>query len=166
MPKKGKKVHLKSILHELLWFIQGDTNIRYLVQNGVGIWNDWPFQNWLRETGQEEQFPKYPPEWKAKKKEFVIRVRDDADFAAEWEESNAALEAAAEEAAEEAAVLQLQSLFRRFRSREDRSRRQASGVIQRFWRCVSARRVRVYAVSLGRRPVRAHRSGCSRRRAA
>ncbi len=62
------------------------------------------------------------------------------DFAAEWEESNAALEAAAEEAAEEAAVLQLQSLFRRFRSREDRSRRQASGVIQRFWRCVSARR--------------------------
>mgnify|MGYP000382474582 CR=1 FL=1 len=41
-----KRVHLKSILHELLWFIKGDTNIKYLVQNGVGIWNDWPYQNW------------------------------------------------------------------------------------------------------------------------
>ncbi|MCL4121093.1 UNVERIFIED_CONTAM: hypothetical protein GTU68_044416 [Idotea baltica] len=52
-----KKVHLKSIIHELLWFIQGDTNIRYLVQNGVNIWNDWPFQSWLRETSQDEKYP-------------------------------------------------------------------------------------------------------------
>ena len=34
-----KKVHLKSIIHELLWFITGDTNIKYLVDNGVRIWN-------------------------------------------------------------------------------------------------------------------------------
>ena len=40
-----KKVNLDSIIHELLWFIRGDTNIRYLVQNGVNIWNDWPFQS-------------------------------------------------------------------------------------------------------------------------
>lgn len=80
----SKKVHLKSILHELLWFIRGDTNIRYLVENGVGIWNDWPYQSWLRQTGQEDDLPMYSAEWKAGMQEFIERIKTDAAFAQQY----------------------------------------------------------------------------------
>jgi thymidylate synthase len=69
-----KKLHLKSILHELIWFISGDTNIRYLCQNGVRIWDDWPF----------EAYQKSPDYRGADIKEFAARIAEDADFAAKW----------------------------------------------------------------------------------
>ena len=79
-----KKVNLDSIIHELLWFIRGDTNIRYLVQNGVNIWNDWPFQSWLNETGQADKYTMHSKEWKEMMKAFVENIIRDEDFASQY----------------------------------------------------------------------------------
>jgi thymidylate synthase len=68
-----KKVFLKGIIHELLWFLAGDTNIRYLVKHGVHIWSDWPLDRYRRASGEMLDMA-----------EFEARILDDEEFALEW----------------------------------------------------------------------------------
>jgi len=79
-----KKVFMRSIIHELIWFLSGSTNIKYLVDNDVHIWDEWPFQGYLKTNELEEKFPMYSEEWTAKKKEFIEKMKTDESFAKEW----------------------------------------------------------------------------------
>jgi thymidylate synthase len=71
-----KKLHLKSILHELIWFIRGETNIRYLCQNSVRIWDDWPYAKYKASGDfQGEDI-----------RGFAERIAEDSAFAEKWGE--------------------------------------------------------------------------------
>jgi len=81
-----KKVAFRWLAEELLWFIKGETNIRPLVQKGISIWNEWPFQYWLEKNGQNREFPKYTAAWKEKMNEFIEKIAADESFAKTWGE--------------------------------------------------------------------------------
>lgn len=71
-----KKVFYKGVFHELLWFIKGDTNIKYLVDNGVNIWNEWPYEIFKKSSDYKgESFT-----------EFVQKIREDSAFAKKYGE--------------------------------------------------------------------------------
>src|SRR3989338_3824477 len=71
-----KKVHLKSIIYELLWFISGNTNIQYLIKNDIRIWNEWAYQVYIEKNNLQKKFPRYSEAWKAKMCEFVEQVKE------------------------------------------------------------------------------------------
>lgn len=69
-----KKVFLKAVIHELLWFISGDTNIKYLVDHDVRIWNEWPYEIY-------QKSPDYQGESLT---EFAEKIKNDAEFAEKY----------------------------------------------------------------------------------
>ena len=79
-----KKVFIKGIIHELIWFLRWDTNIRYLAQNGVKIWNEWCYQLYLEENHLLEKYPRYSDAWTEHMTEFVSNIVEDEEFAKKW----------------------------------------------------------------------------------
>lgn len=78
-----KKLPIKSIIHELIWFLRGDTNLKYLVDNNVHIWNEWPFKAYLIKSGK--LVPKTgSDEWNSGIKEFIEQIKEGGDFAKEY----------------------------------------------------------------------------------
>ncbi len=78
-----KKVPIKSIIHELIWFLNGDTNLKYLADNNVHIWDEWPYKAYLiknnipvPQTGSEE--------WNTGIKKFIEDIKSDENFAKEY----------------------------------------------------------------------------------
>lgn len=71
-----KRVFLRGIIHELLWFLNGDSNIKYLVDNNVHMWDDWPYRFYKASLGAEA----------LDKRTFIAKIKADDDFATRWGE--------------------------------------------------------------------------------
>jgi len=65
-----KKVHLKSIIHELLWFVKGDTSLKYLADNNVRIWNEWPYKKFTKSTDYNGE----------SMTEYIEMIKSDSEF--------------------------------------------------------------------------------------
>jgi len=75
-----KKVYWKGVLHELYWFISGQSNIKYLVDNNVHIWDDYPYKIFLQKSKSQISNSKF----QMTKEEFIQKIKDDASFAKKW----------------------------------------------------------------------------------
>lgn len=75
-----KKLFMRGVIHELIWFLQGSTNIKYLVDNDVHIWDEWPYKAYLLGQGK-----KIPPSgssaWDRGMAQFTDKIKADAKFA-------------------------------------------------------------------------------------
>lgn len=70
-----KKTFLRIIIVELIWIIRWETNIKYLVDRDVHIWDEWPFQNYLESNWLNEAYPKYSDVWFAEKDNFINKIK-------------------------------------------------------------------------------------------
>ena len=84
-----RKMGIKTIANELIWFMRGEESIKYLVDSNVHIWDDNAFDHNLKNLMKEGVFSgkvseRYSPEWKAARDEYVQRIKEDQEFAARW----------------------------------------------------------------------------------
>jgi thymidylate synthase len=79
----GKKMFFKGIITELLWFLRGDTNIKYLVDNNCHIWDGDAYKNYVTEWCKSNKAPK---ELAPSQKDFINLIKTDDEFAQEWGE--------------------------------------------------------------------------------
>jgi len=75
-----KKLFMRGIIHELIWFLQGSTNIKYLVDNDVHIWDEWPYKAYLMGQGKPVPEPSSDA-WSEGIKEFTQAIKNDSSFA-------------------------------------------------------------------------------------
>ena len=80
-----KKMFINGIIHELLWFLNGDSNIEYLVKNNVHIWDSWPYKSYLKQNNINIP-DNNSIEWKSGLKEFVNKIKTDKNFAVKYGE--------------------------------------------------------------------------------
>lgn len=71
----SKKMYMKGIIHELIWFIRGDTNIKYLVDNNCNIWNGDAYKNFQNKS-----------KLNLSKEEFIDKIKTDKEFSDKWGE--------------------------------------------------------------------------------
>lgn len=80
-----KKLYMRSIIHELIWFLQGSSNLRYLIDNNVHIWDEWPYRHYLMTMGKDVP-PSDSKQWSRGIKEFTEKIKNDDEFAKKYGE--------------------------------------------------------------------------------